>query len=598
MDAEIDGAAIAVIGVLGVLAVVLSEKLAPRLRLATPLVLITLGVIVSFIPAVPAIEVSPELILAGVLPPLLYASAVNLPAMEFRRDLAAIGGLSIVLVLVSSLALGAVLSALIPGLPLAIGIALAAILSPTDAVATTIVRRLGVSPRIVTVLEGESLFNDATSLVIMSVALSAANSADEVSVGGVLGTFLFSIVAALVIGALVGAGGLGFRRWLHAAPLSTLVSFIAPFVAYVVAEELGASGLVAVATTGLVTGNGAADRLDPTDRMAEATTWRSISLLLEGGVFLVMGLELFGLVDEVRAEHESLAQAAGIAGLAVVLILLVRSGFIGLLLALLSRHARRRSERRERARVAFDRWRGSEPTSPPLLGRDGEPVPAERVARVKELIARTSADLDYFTSEHLGVREGALLVWAGMRGVVTLAAAQSLPRDTPQRSLLVLVAFLVAAGTLALQGGTLPWVTRRLGLMRDTTQLDTERLALRVELDSAALGFFDQPGLARPDGSDYDPVALARARRDVSNARAVHAQSASTSPARFAQYRELRLRAIHAERDALTRIRDAGRLSSRTLREALTQLDAEQIEIRSRRGPVVTAEDDEQDAEA
>ncbi|MFC7580651.1 cation:proton antiporter [Schaalia naturae] len=595
--ADIDAVPVALIAVLGVLAIVLGEKLAPRLRVATPLVLVALGVAVSFIPAVPAITVDPDLILAGVLPPLLYASAVRLPAMEFRRDLTAIGGLSVVLVILSSLALGGVLTAVVPGIPLSVGIALGAILSPTDAVATTIIRRLGVSPRIVTVLEGESLFNDATSLVIMGVAISAAGSPDTVSAGGIVWKLVYSIAAALVIGALVGTGGLRFRRWLHNAPLSTLVSFTAPFVAYLAAEELGTSGLVAVATAGLVAGNGAARQLDPTDRMAEAPTWRSVSLLLEGGVFLAMGLELFGLVEEVRRVHESLWSAAGLAALAVLVVLAVRGAFIGVLLRLLGRRARRRAARRERARAAVDRLRDPD-GSLWELGRGAAPLPQARLDRLRLFLARTAADIDYLTEQRLGPREGVLLVWAGMRGVVTLAAAQSLPTGTPQRALLVLVAFLVAAGTLVLQGATLPWLTRRLALTRGTDELDAERAALRTELDTAALGCLDEPGLARSDGSAYDPVAVARARRDLSNAQAMHAQAVSTTPERFAQYRELRLRAIQAEREALTRARDAGRVSSRTLREALAQLDAEQIEIRARRGPVITTEDEEDDADA
>jgi len=586
-----DVVSIALVAVVGVLAIVLSEKLAPRLRVATPLVLVTLGVIVSFIPAVPAISVNPELILAGVLPPLLYASAVNLPAMEFRRDLTAIGALSVVLVIASSLTLGVVFSLVVPEISLPIGIALGAILSPTDAVATTIVRRLGVSPRIVTVLEGESLFNDATSLVIMGVAISAAGSTQPLALDAVLWTFVYSIVLALGVGALVGTGGLRFRRWLGNPVLSTLVSFTAPFLAYVVSEELGASGLVAVATTGLVTGTGAPNHLEPADRMAEAPTWRSLSLLLEGVVFLVMGLELFGLVQEVRDEHESLLIAIGIAALAVVVILVVRTLAIGALLALLGR----RAHRQRRVRGAYDEMRADGGPALPARTRDGREVPPESVARLRRFVARATADLDYYLAEPLGPRQGVLLVWAGMRGVVTLAAAQSLPSDTPQRALLVLVAFAVAAGTLLLQGATLPAVVRRLGLTRDSSAEDLDRVSLRAELDAAADTFFHDPDLVRSTGVPFDPEVVARVRSDAARERAANAGRASDSPDLFAQYQELRLQAIEAQRRALGLARGTGRHSSRALRVALTQLDAEQIEIRSRRGPVVAAQDDQDD---
>jgi monovalent cation/hydrogen antiporter len=146
--------------------------LAPRLGVAAPLLLVLLGFGVSLLPFVTVPQIEPELILTGVLPPLLYSSAVAMPAMEFRRDFAAIGGLSVTLVVVTTTVLGFVIAAVVPGISLATGFALGAIVSPTDAVATSIVKRLGVSPRVVTVLEGESLLNDASALVLLRSAVA------------------------------------------------------------------------------------------------------------------------------------------------------------------------------------------------------------------------------------------------------------------------------------------------------------------------------------------------------------------------------------------------------------------------------------------
>src|SRR6478752_8827212 len=163
-----------VIAILGVVVVALATAVAPRAKVAGPLLLVAVGIVVSLFPFVPPIEIDPEWILVGVLPPLLYSAAVALPAIEFRRDFGPIAGLSFLLVLISSIVLAFFFVLVIPGLNPAIAVALGAILSPTDAVATSIVKRLGVSGRVVTMLEGESLLNDATALVLLRTMVAAA----------------------------------------------------------------------------------------------------------------------------------------------------------------------------------------------------------------------------------------------------------------------------------------------------------------------------------------------------------------------------------------------------------------------------------------
>src|SRR6478735_6049574 len=343
-----------VVGTLAVVAIVGVNILAPKAGVAAPLVLVAVGVVVSFVPAVPEIEFEPEWILAGILPPLLYSAAVGLPTMDFRRDFTAISGLSVVLVLLSTALLGYLFTWLIPGIPLAAGFALGAIVSPTDAVATSIVKRLGASPRVVTLLEGESLLNDASALVLLrsaiaAIALTVASDgvAPAFSLWAVAGDFVFAVVVAVLVGSLVGFLGLTVRRRLANPALSTAVSFVVPFIAYLPTEELGASGLVAVVTAGLVTGNGAAKYLRPQHRLAEESNWRTVELLLEGTVFLLMGLELFALVTDVQEAHGSLWRAVGIAALAAVVILVVRSAYVATLLRSLARRARRGESMRD-----------------------------------------------------------------------------------------------------------------------------------------------------------------------------------------------------------------------------------------------------------
>ncbi|MFD4991165.1 cation:proton antiporter [Cellulosimicrobium cellulans] len=602
-----------VVGTLAVVAIVGVNILAPKAGVAAPLVLVAVGVAVSFVPAVPEIEFEPEWILAGILPPLLYSAAVGLPTMDFRRDFTAISGLSVVLVLLSTVLLGYLFTWLIPGIPLAAGFALGAIVSPTDAVATSIVKRLGASPRVVTLLEGESLLNDASALVLLrsaiaAIALTVASDgvAPAFSLWAVAGDFVFAVVVAVLVGSLVGFVGLTVRRRLANPALSTAVSFVVPFIAYLPTEELGASGLVAVVTAGLVTGNGAAKYLRPQHRLAEESNWRTVELLLEGGVFLLMGLELFALVTDVQEAHGSLWRAVGIAALAAVVILVVRSAYVATLLRSLARRARRGESMRgviqgmqEKIDARFGPAEAPLETYEPSgrhrdAPRTGGPkeVPQARVGRIRTSLRRRAADIDYLTAEPLGWREGTLLVWAGMRGVVTLAAAQTLPTDTPQRSFLVLVAFGVAAGTLVVQGGTLPWVVRRLGLAGGSSRADEDRGAVRVELDAAAVAVIDAPDLRRSDGSTYDGDVVARVRRDVVRELENRDTDAATSAELFAQYKELRLRAIAAQRVALLAARTSGAYSSQALRHALDLLDAEQIDLELRRGPYVPGDDD------
>jgi CPA1 family monovalent cation:H+ antiporter len=615
------------IGVIAAVAIVTVTALAPRVGVSAPLLLVALGVAISLVPAVPAVEIEPEWILGVVLPPLLYATSVSMPTMDFRRDLTAISGLSVLLVVATSVVLGLLFSWLIPGVSLATGIALGAVLSPTDAVATSIVRKSGVSPRIVTVLEGESLLNDASALVLLRSAVAA--TAASVSLWEVATDFLFAVVVAVAIGALVGKVSLMVRTRVSDPHLTTAISFIVPFVAYIPAEHLDASGLVATVAAGLVAGSGSV-RLRPQDRIAEAANWRTLELLLEGAVFLLMGLELYGLVVEVREDHGSLWVAVGLGAMAAAVVLVVRAGYVAYLLATLSRRARRGVTMRGYLSAINDRTDALQsmspedlarirvPGGPPGAGHDGagagadparvagleralggrkrllrrrRPVldpqapPETRFAGLRARVTRRIADIDYLQAEPLGPREGAVLVWAGMRGVVTLAAAQSLPRETPHRALLLLVAFVVAAGTLLVQGGTLGWVVRRLGLGRDGADDRAELDRLTGEMMRAATEMLASPDLRRPDGSAYAPVVLEQARRISQRQKEqvdedVLADKDRASVA--AQVRELRLALLDAQREALLRVRDLGTASSGALTEALKVLDADQISLELR----------------
>ncbi|MFI2364972.1 cation:proton antiporter [Promicromonospora sp. NPDC019610] len=586
-----------IVAVVAAILIIAVTSLAPRAGVAAPLVLVVLGAGVSLLPWVPAVEIPPEVILGGVLPPLLYSAAVGLPSMDFRRDFTAIGGLSVTLVVISSVLLGLLFRWLIPGIDLATAIALGAIVSPTDAVATSIVKRLGASPRSVTMLEGESLLNDASALVLLRSAIAA--TAASVSLWGVVGDFAYAALVAVAIGVPVGWLGLRVRRRLGHAALSTAMSFVVPFVAYIPAEELGASGLVAVVAAGLVTGNGSPRYLRPQDRIAERSNWHTVELLLEGAVFLIMGIELFALIEDVEAGTGSVWQAFGVAAIAAVAILVVRAAFVTPLIGIQARRARRGEAVRETLTAFQDRIDQRAAATPPTPTepdqatgrRKGRRSTAERLERIQGTLRRRTADIDYDLARPLGWREGTLLVWAGMRGVVTLAAAQTLPGGpdgTPHRSFLILVAFGVAFGTLLVQGSTLPWLARRLGLVGQDTASDLP--ALRRETEQAARDFLADP--QRPDGTPYDAGVVARVRKDTYREHESQDEDAVLTKDRFIQYRELRLATIAAQREELLAARSAGTYDSAQLGTALDLLDAEQIAVEMRKGRFSLREED------
>lgn len=574
------------IALIGIVAVVAVNLVAPKIKIAAPLLLVLLGIGISFLPFVAPVEIEPEWILGGVLPPLLYSAAVNMPTMDFRRDLRTISVYSVLLVIASAVVIGYVMSLLIPGIGLATGIALGAILSPTDAVATSIVKRAGVSSRLVTVLEGESLLNDASALVLLrsATAATALLSAREVA-----GDFVWSVVVAVGIGLVVGKLNLAVRSRIPNATSNVAISLVVPFFAYIPAEQLNASGLVAAVVAGLITGHGSPKYLRPQDRLTTDAVWRTLEMLLESAIFLLMGLELYALVLEVHEEHGSIRTALWLAVLATVMVIVVRTAFVAPSLWLLARRGRRNPKTRERIAAIRDQLESGDFRPPsPRPGTDETEYAArvsERSAELSSRLTRRIADLDYLAAQAFGWREGVVLVWAGMRGAVTLAAAQSLPADTPQRALLILIAFLVAAGTLLVQGGTLGWLVKLLGMTTsDPGAHQAKLLELRRELGEALTERLQDNTLTKPDGTPFSPLAVDWARKITGALIASDDQRSAEGVDLRSERGQLRLAAIELQREELLRIRDLGTYPSSVLEDTLTQLDADQLSLELRTG--------------
>ncbi len=298
---------------------------------------------------------------------------MSLPAVEFRRDLRPVSLLAVALVIVSAVVLGFFFAAVIPNLGLPMGIALGAILSPTDAVATSIVKRIGISSRVTTLLDGESLLNDATALVLLRTAIAAVAAGFSFLTS--LGAFFWGILIAVVVGTLIGIVNLRIRSWINHSPAHTALSFAVPFLAYFPTEALGGSGFVAAVMAGIVTGQGAARWFTPEQRISEELNWRTIELVLEGSVFLLMGLELKDVVTRNLQEHDGLWHGTWLALVAIAILLAVRAVFVSTLVFLQGRRARRLHpqlrERLDRVSARVDEL----DSRPPQDFRVGRPIP-------------------------------------------------------------------------------------------------------------------------------------------------------------------------------------------------------------------------------
>ncbi|HEY0238418.1 MAG TPA: sodium:proton antiporter [Friedmanniella sp.] len=529
----------------------------PRLGIAAPLVLVAIGVGTSFLPVFAAAQIKPEWILEGVLPPLLYSSAVSMPAMNFRREFGAISGLSVVLVIGSALLLGLFFSRVVPGLGFAWGVALGAIVSPTDAVATSIIKQTSVSRRVVAMLDGESLLNDATALVLLRTAAIAA-TALSFSFWGALGSFAYSVAVAAVLGWAAGTLNLLVRKRITDPAVNTVISFAVPFVASVPAELLGASGLVAAVVAGLVTGVLAARSLSPQNRLSDSQNWGTVELVLEGVVFLTMGVQIKSIVTSVERDHAGVGPAVLIAAGALVLTVLVRAAYVAPLLGGLAVRGRRSERMRARMQDMQERLTTPEGRQEAYLEvnpRARREASERTLDRFAFRVTQSVADLEYFLRAPLGWREGTAVVWAGMRGAVTVAAAQTLPEDTPQRSVLVLVAFTVATLSLVVQGGTIGPLLRRIA-----PKVDPVAVAAQTEAEQTKIAELLKTSTATvPEPPALDPT-----------------------PDSFRVAKAHRLAVLEVQRSALLDARDHGTFDAELLERALANLDASQIAIEMR----------------
>lgn len=564
--------------VLGIAVIVAVAYFSGRLGVAAPIILVVVGVAISYLPGVPEIELSHELVLDGLLPPILYAAAISVPAVDFRRNIGTITSLSVVLVVVTAFGVGFLLFTLLPDLNLAAAIALGAIISPPDAVAATSVgRRLGLPPRILTVLEGEGLVNDATALVLLRSASAAALGGALTPWDTVL-DFVFAVVVAIALGLAAGFVTVYVRSKLHDPVLDTAISFAVPFAAFMPTEALGASGVLAVVVAGLYTGHASPSAFSAQARISDRINWRTVQFLLENAVFLVIGLEIKTLIEHVDdPEVLSVADSFALGALATVALIVVRFLWVTPLIYGLRLRAQGAEKSTYQMRLALDHYRRA-----PVRNK----WEASRMRRAERVYGRQRADLEQLRRENIDWRGGLVLSWSGMRGVVTLAAAQSLPESIPYRSQLILIAFTVAVLTLVLQGGTLPALIRLLKIQGvDEVQDRRELATLLDEISFAGLAVLDEPAVAI-GAAEVHPDVVERARQasflraEASWERSHQADEDDHSETPHHTYRLLRLAIVDAERERLLDARARGAYPSRILSQAQAMLDLEETRLR------------------
>ncbi len=502
-----------------VVGVVVTAALADRWRVPAPLLLVVIGVAVAYLPVVPHFELEPELVLVGILPPLLYSAAYNTSFIDFRAKKGTIASLSIGLVIFTTVAVGLVAWWLIPGIPLAAGFALGAVVAPPDAVAATaIARRVGMPMSVVQVLEGESLVNDATALTALRTAIAAV--AGTVTVLQVGFGFLLAAGGGVVVGVVVAAAYIPLRRRITNPTLDTALSFTIPYVAFIPAESVHASGVIAVVVAGLLIGHRSPTISSGTARLTAEANWRTVSFLLENVVFLLIGLQLPGLVAAMAEDGISLA-VIGAAAVGVYLATVV-TRFVW---------------------VFASGW-----------------------------LQRSS----WFGAQSAGTERKDLTVisWAGMRGVVTLAAALTLPMDWPHRSVLIFIALCVVVASLLVQGASLPWLVRRLHLAGpDPGQLALQEASL---LDRATAAGEERLGDLTGDAPAEVVTRLRTRADDRLNAAWERVASPGGRETPTEAYTRLRLAMLAAERDEVVSARDGGDYPDEVVRRVIRLMDVEQ----------------------
>ncbi|WP_395689126.1 Na+/H+ antiporter [Caenimonas koreensis] len=501
--------------------------IARHFKFPYPIALVAGGAVLGLVPSLPQFVFDPQLILVAVLPPILYQAALLTSWSDFKANIRPIGMLAIGLVVVTTLAVGAALKWMVPDVPWAAAFVLGAIVSPPDAVAaTTILSRLNMPRRIVTILEGESLVNDASGLVMYKFAVAAVLTG-AFSLADAAMQFAIVSAGGIAVGALLAFVYIAIHRKLGDPFIEVLTVLTIPYVAYIAAEDLHVSGVLAVVAAGLIRGRYAPEIVSAEMRIMARSVWNLLVFLLNSLVFILIGLQMNGVAIEILGRY-SPGQLVSIAAVVTAVAIVVRFLWV--------------------FPIAYlPHW---------MIGnlRDDDPRP--------------------------NPRELAIIGWCGMRGIVSLAAALALPLTLPggapfpHRDLIVFITFVVIVATLVGQGLSLAPLIRRLKV-GSKWSVHEEQLRVRAAMSSAALAAID--GVIRKEGVP-EQWALGL-KTEIADRIAVAATEGDDLTPRMELVNRLRHAAIRAERQELIRLWRGNEIGDEVMHHLMEMLDYEQAHL-------------------
>ncbi len=505
--------------------------LARRRGVAAPILLVLAGLAASYIPGVPEFRLSPDLILFAVLPPLVYTTALESSYLNLRDNVRTLALLSVGLVLFTAVVVGGAARLDVPGLPVAAAITLGAILAPTDAVTTaSIGRQLQLPRRLLTVITGESMLNDGTALTVYAVAVSAASATVATpSPLSAVGSLVTISIGGIAVGLVLGVGIHRLRMRMRDPLAESTLSLLTPFAAYLAADSLHVSGVLAVVVTGLYLGHHGGQAHFAT-RLQDMAVWRVTTFVLESVAFALIGLQLRPVLQDVGTQNPARLAAEAAVVLGAVIVARIVWVFPS---------------------IYLPRW-----LVPRIRVQDPAP----------------------------GWQATFVLSWAGLRGVISLAAAAALSSGVPQRNLLVFLTFTTVLGTLLVQGLTLPALIRGLGVRAgpDEHRADVVAQAMAQEAASEA-GLRRLEEVAAEDPAGAPPEVVERLRRLAGYRQAGAWErlpgseaGADGGPAPSAAFRRLRREMTTAERAEFIRLRDERQIDDEVLDEVLHHLDLEE----------------------
>ena len=486
-----------------------------------PIVLVLGGLVLGFVPGIPEAELEPDLVLVLFLPPLLYSAAFFASLRDLRADLRVISLLAVGLVIFTACAVAVVAHALIDDLPWAAAFALGAIVAPTDPIAATAVaRRLNVPRRTINVLEGESLINDGTALVLYRAAVVAVGGSFSLLEAGL--DFVVDATGGIAIGLAVAWVITEVRRRIDDPPVEVTISLLSGYAGYVPAERAGCSGVLAAVTVGIYVGWKAPEISSARQRLAGYSMWQMLVFLLNALLFLLIGLQLPRILDGLS--DEPTGQVIGTAAAVAFVVIACRLFWVHA-----ATFAVRAIDRRPSQRARRGTW-----------------------------------------------RERNVAGWAGLRGAVSLAAALALPSDFPARDQILFVTFSVILATLVLQGLTLPAVIRWMGVKDDGAE-EREELLARRRATEAALARLDE--LAEEEWTRNDTIERMRGMYEYRSrrldARAGESEDGDGLEHRSLKYQKIVRAVIDAQRGAVVALRNQGQISNDVMHRIERELDLE-----------------------